>query len=75
MNEDVKRALYLAGIMADAAIAVTGGIGLNFKVKIPDIYTIGDKALTLRFAINEYNEHIIKMTEKNRNNKNENKTN
>ena len=54
-----KEALRLAGIMADAAIRLVGGGGLNGKVFSCTISNLSACADTLRQATEDYNRHMI----------------
>jgi hypothetical protein len=62
MTEDHKTALRLAGEMADAAVRLVGGKGLNFNVTGCAIGQLSEYAERLKIATEKYNEHIIAMT-------------
>lgn len=69
MNDDIQKALDLAGKMADYSITLIGGHGLNGE--IPPIHPdhFSDIAKKLRTAAEDYNRQIISMAmEKNSNN-------
>lgn len=59
MNNDTTKALMLAGRMADAARAVVGGQGLNFKQEPANVLSISALAERLQRAVDEYDRHII----------------
>ncbi len=64
MTEDQKEALRLAGIMADEAIRLVGGEGLNYMAAGCLIWQVSGFADRLRVAAEAYNRHIIAMTMK-----------
>jgi hypothetical protein len=65
MNDQQKRALQLAGTMADAAVALVGGRSLNGTIGLPPIEKFSHYAMCLREAVEAYNDHILSM-EKNK---------
>ena len=57
-----SEALRLAGVMADRALALVGGRGVNGRVQgasLPDLSRASD---ALRAATEEYNDYIVNMT-------------
>jgi hypothetical protein len=56
-----QQALIMAGVIADRALSLVGGQGLNGKV--PPVHPDGfsDCAKALRFAAEQYNHHILAM--------------
>ena len=58
-DEMRKEALRLAGIMADRAIVLVGGDGINGRVSGCGILGISAAADMLQRAVNAYNNHIV----------------
>ena len=58
-----KEALRLAGAMADMALAVVGGQGLNGRVAPACLLSLSARSVALQRAIEAYNEHIIKWSQ------------
>lgn len=57
-EEARKEALRLAGAMADAALNLVGGEGLNFRVPAAPIGGSDAAATALRLATEAYNRHM-----------------
>ena len=57
--ERIERLLKLAGTMADAALNVTGGQGLNFWVQPASVCSLTAACDALRKATKEYNDAIL----------------
>jgi hypothetical protein len=56
-----QRALRLAGLMADHALTLVGGMGLNGPIYPAHPDQFSDIAQDLRHAAETYNAHIIEM--------------
>jgi hypothetical protein len=54
-----KELLYKAGKMADLALSLVGGMGLNGKIRPVDPDQFSDVARKLRATVEEYNRAII----------------
>ncbi len=56
---DNKELLHKAGKMADLALSLVGGMGLNGKIQPVDPDQYSEVARKLRMAVEDYNEAII----------------
>jgi len=56
-----ERLLFLAGQMAEAAIMLVGGQGLNFKYEPCDLFNSAAPAEVLRNRVERYNDAILQM--------------
>jgi hypothetical protein len=56
---DNKELLYKAGKMADLALSLVGGMGLNGKIRPVGPDQFSEVALKLRAAVEDYNEAIL----------------
>jgi hypothetical protein len=56
---DNKELLYKAGKMADLALSLVGGMGLNGKIRPVGPDQFSEVALKLRAAVEDYNEAIM----------------
>ena len=54
-----KELLYKAGKMADLALSLVGGMGLNGKIRPVDPDQFSDVARKLRATVEDYNRAII----------------
>ena len=54
-----EQALVMAGVMADYALTLVGGMGLNGVVCPAHPDSFSDFAKKLRYAAEQYNNHII----------------
>jgi len=57
-----KEALRLAGVMADRAIELVGGNGINGRVSGCGLLGVSAAADMLQRAVNAYNDHIIEWS-------------
>jgi hypothetical protein len=60
-----KELLYKAGKMADLALSLVGGMGLNGKIRPVDPDQFSEVALKLRAAVEDYNEEILSCARSN----------
>jgi len=60
-NTPEKHALILSGRMADLAIALLGGKGLNGMVSPAHPDEFSDRAKQLRAAAEKYNDYMIEL--------------
>ena len=58
-----QQALLMASVMADYAIALTGGRGLNGRVPPAHPDEFSDSIKALRLAVETYNDFIFKMSQ------------
>jgi hypothetical protein len=56
-----QQALILAGVVADYALALVGGMGLNGPIQPAHPDQFSASAAKLRFAAETYNAHILQM--------------
>ncbi len=56
---DNKELLYKAGKMADLALSLVGGMGLNGRIQPVDPDQFSEVARKLRVAVEDYNEAIM----------------
>lgn len=61
MSERHKKILFLAGKMSDAARAVVGGQGINFRVLPAHIDNLSELCIALRKAVDAYDAELIRM--------------
>jgi hypothetical protein len=54
-----KELLYKAGKMADLALSLVGGMGLNGRIRPVDPDQFSEVARKLRVAVEDYNEAIV----------------
>lgn len=57
-----KEALRLAGAMADRAISLVGGNGINGRISPCSILDMSACAELLQRSVDAYNDHIIKWS-------------
>lgn len=63
INGEYRRILFLAGHVAEAAIQLVGGKGLNFVSEACDITNVDSAAKKLRDRTERYNDAIIQLVE------------
>lgn len=56
-----EQALLLAGVLADYALALVGGKGLNGSIPPVGLDDFSEAAKKLRYAAEKYNDHILSM--------------
>jgi hypothetical protein len=56
------QALLHAGLMADRAMRLVGGQGLNGMIPPAHPDDFSDRIKELRFAVEQYNNHILSMS-------------
>jgi hypothetical protein len=57
-----EQALAYAGRLADCALSLVGGEGLNGRIQPTSLDNFSERALCLRRAAEQYNQHILTMS-------------
>lgn len=61
LSLDEAQVLLHAGVMADRAMRLVGGQGLNGPIPPAHPDDFSDRIKELRFAVEQYNNHILSM--------------